>query len=134
MTTDDATDAYAAFEPEYDAQSTEVPATSGHLDRQTQPWGTHDPPRSTDTILKVRTSSRPSALAGAIAGVIRQVGQAELQAIGAGAINQAVKAIAIARSYLQEEGIDLWCVPAFIELVIDGEERTALRLVIEVQR
>ena len=59
----------------------------------------------------------------------------ELQAIGAGAINQAVKATAIARSYLQEERIDLWCIPpAFIELVIDGEERTALRLVIEVQR
>jgi stage V sporulation protein S len=62
------------------------------------------------------------------------VGQVELQAIGAGAINQAVKATAIARSYLQEERIDLWCIPAFIELVIDGEERTALRLVIEVQR
>ncbi len=58
----------------------------------------------------------------------------ELQAIGAGAINQAVKATAIARSYLQQERIDLWCIPAFIDLVIDGEERTALRLVIEVQR
>ncbi|MDQ5852843.1 MAG: stage V sporulation protein S [Chloroflexota bacterium] len=69
-----------------------------------------------------------------MAGLIRQVGQVELQAIGAGAINQAVKATAIARSYLQEERIDLWCIPAFIELVIDGEERTALRLVIEVQR
>ncbi len=66
--------------------------------------------------------------------MIRQVGQVELQAIGAGAINQAVKATAIARSYLQEERIDLWCIPAFIDLVIDGEERTALRLVIEVQR
>ncbi len=65
--------------------------------------------------------------------MIRQVGQAELQAIGAGAINQAVKAIAIARSYLEDEGIDLWCVPSFIELAIDGEERTALRFVIEVQ-
>ncbi len=65
--------------------------------------------------------------------MIRQVGQAELQAIGAGAINQAVKAIAIARSYLEDEGIDLWCVPSFIELAIDGEERTTLRFVIEVQ-
>jgi stage V sporulation protein S len=118
MTTDDATDAVHAFDPEHDAQ----------------PSGRHDPLQATATILKVRTSSRPSALAGAIAGVIRQVGQAELQAIGAGAINQAVKAIAIARSYLQEEGIDLWCVPSFIDLMIDGEERTALRLVIEVQQ
>ena len=133
MTTDDATDAYAAFEPEYDAQSTEVPTNSGQLDQQAQPWGTYDPPRAGDTILTVHTNSRPSVLAGAIAGVIRHVGQAELQAIGAGAINQAVKAIAIARSYLWDEGIDL-CVPSFLDLAIDGEERTALRLVIEVQR
>ena len=85
-------------------------------------------------MLKVRAGSRPSAVAGAIAGVIRQMGQAEVQAVGAGAINQAVKAIAIARSYLQEDGIDLWCVPSFIELVMEGEERTAVRLVIEVQQ
>ena len=57
----------------------------------------------------------------------------EIQAIGAGATNQAVKAIAIARSYLAEEGLDLWCVPSFLDILIDGDERTALRLVIEAR-
>ncbi len=82
-------------------------------------------------VLKVSTRSRPSAVAGAIAGVMRQDGRAELQAIGAGATNQAIKAIAIARSYLQDEGIDLCCVPSFIDVAIEAEERTALRLLIE---
>ena len=130
MTTDDV----PALEPEYNPQPAEAAAITGKPDWHGQPRNAPDPWQAADTILKVRTSSRPSAVAGTIAGVIRQVGQAELQAIGAGAINQAVKAIAIARSYLQDEGIDLWCVPSFIDLVIDEEERTALRLVIEVQQ
>jgi stage V sporulation protein S len=84
----------------------------------------------TDEILKVSARSRPSAVAGAIAGVVREFGRAEVQAIGAGATNQAVKATAIARDYLLETEIDVVCVPAFIDVTIDGEERTAIRLVI----
>ncbi|MEI8308710.1 MAG: stage V sporulation protein S [Chloroflexales bacterium] len=82
-------------------------------------------------VLKVSTRSRPSAVAGAIAGVIRESGAAEVQSIGAGATNQAIKAVAIARSYLSEEGIDIVCIPAFIDVAIDDEERTAIRLLIE---
>jgi stage V sporulation protein S len=82
-------------------------------------------------VLKVSTRSRPSAVAGAIAGVIRENGMAEVQSIGAGATNQAIKAVAIARSYLNEEGIDIVCVPSFIDVAIDSEERTAIRMVIE---
>ena len=82
-------------------------------------------------VLKVSTRSRPSAVAGAIAGVIRESGSAEVQSIGAGATNQAIKAVAIARSYLNEEGVDIVCVPSFIDVSIDDEERTAIRLLIE---
>lgn len=82
-------------------------------------------------VLKVSARSRPSAVAGAIAGVVREAGRAEVQAIGAGATNQAVKAVAIARDYLQETGIDVICLPAFIDVTIDDEDRTAIRLVIE---
>lgn len=82
-------------------------------------------------VLKVSTRSRPSAVAGAIAGVIREAGHAEVQSIGAGATNQAIKAVAIARSYLQEEGIDIVCIPSFIDVAIDEEERTAIRLLIK---
>jgi stage V sporulation protein S len=82
-------------------------------------------------VLKVSARSRPSAVAGAIAGVVREVGRAEVQAIGAGATNQAVKAVAIAREYLRETGIDAVCVPAFIDVTIENEDRTAIRLVIE---
>lgn len=82
-------------------------------------------------VLKVSTRSRPSAVAGAIAGVIRDSGMAEVQSIGAGATNQAIKAVAIARSYLSEEGIDIVCVPSFIDVAIEDEERTAIRLLVE---
>ncbi len=87
--------------------------------------------QSVTEVLKVSTRSRPSAVAGAIAGVIRESGMAEVQSIGAGATNQAIKAVAIARSYLAEEGIDIVCVPSFIDVAIDEEERTAIRLLIE---
>ncbi len=83
------------------------------------------------TIIKVSSQSRTSAVAGAIAGVVREHRRAEAQAIGAGAVNQAVKAVAIARGYLQEDGIDIVCIPEFTAVEIDGKERTALRLVIE---
>jgi stage V sporulation protein S len=82
-------------------------------------------------VLKVSSKSRPSAVAGAIAGVVRELGRAEVQAIGAGATNQAIKAVAIARDYLRETGIDAVCLPAFIDITIDNDDRTAIRLVIE---
>jgi stage V sporulation protein S len=87
--------------------------------------------RHSAEVLKVSTRSRPSAVAGAIAGVIRDSGVAEVQSIGAGATNQAIKAVAIARSYLSEEGIDIVCTPSFIDVAIDDEERTAIRLFVE---
>ncbi|MCA1723304.1 MAG: stage V sporulation protein S [Thermomicrobia bacterium] len=81
--------------------------------------------------MKVSSRSRPSAVAGAIAGVVRESGRAEIQSIGAGATNQAVKAVAIARDYLAETGINVICLPSFIDVVIDDEDRTALRLIVE---
>jgi stage V sporulation protein S len=83
------------------------------------------------TIIKVSSGSRTSAVAGAIAGVVRENNRADVQAIGAGAVNQAVKAVAIARGYLQEDGLDIICMPEFTTVDIDGKERTAIRLVVE---
>ncbi len=83
------------------------------------------------SIIKVSATSRTAAVAGAVAGVIRESGRAEVQAIGAGAVNQAIKAIAIARGYLLEENIDIICTPSFVEVDIEGHERTALRVVVE---
>ena len=84
-----------------------------------------------DTI-KVSAKSRSTAVAGAIAGVIREHRHAEVQAIGAGAVNQAVKAIAIARGYLERDGLDIGCVPTFVEVDVGGEERTAIKLLVDV--
>lgn len=83
------------------------------------------------SVLKVSSKSVPAKVAGAIAGAIRETGRAELQAIGAGAINQTIKAVAIARSYMAPSGADLACIPAFIDISIDGEDRTAMRFVVE---
>ncbi len=82
-------------------------------------------------VLKVSAKSSPNSVAGALAGVLREKGGAEIQAIGAGAINQAVKAIAIARGFVAPSGMDLICIPAFCDIMIDGEERTAIKLIIE---
>ncbi len=82
-------------------------------------------------VLKVSSKSSPNAVAGALAGVIREKGGVEIQAIGAGAINQAVKAVAIARGFVAPGGMDLICIPAFTETVIDGESRTAVKLIVE---
>ena len=82
-------------------------------------------------IMRVAAQSRTSSVAGAIAGVVRDYGRAEVQAIGAGAVNQALKAVITARDYLALDGIDVVCIPVFIELSIDGLERTAIRLVVE---
>ena len=82
-------------------------------------------------VLKVSSQSRPSSVAGAIAGVIREKGRVEIQAIGASAVNQAIKAVAIARGYLAPGGIDVICIPAFTDVYIENEERTAVKLIIE---
>lgn len=82
-------------------------------------------------ILKVSSKSAPNSVAGAVAGVIREAGSVELQAVGAGAANQAIKAVAIARGYLAPSGIDVVCIPAFASVIIDSEERTAIKLIVE---
>lgn len=82
-------------------------------------------------VLKVSSKSNPNSVAGALAGVIREQGAAEIQTVGAGALNQAVKAIAIARGFIAPSGMDLMCVPAFADIVINGEERTAIRILVE---
>jgi stage V sporulation protein S len=81
-------------------------------------------------VLKVATSSSPNSVAGALAGILREHNDVELQAVGAGAINQAVKAIAIARGFLAPSGYDLVFVPAFTEVEINGEGRTAIKLIV----
>ena len=82
-------------------------------------------------IIKVSATSRTSAVAGAIAGVIREHNKAEVQAIGAGAVNQAVKAMILANGYLIEEGVHIGCIPEFVDVEIDDKVRTAIKLVIE---
>ena len=82
-------------------------------------------------ILKVSAKSNPNSVAGGLAGVLREKGGAEIQAIGAGALNQAIKATAIARGFVAPGGIDLVCVPAFTDIEIEGEERTAIKLIVE---
>ena len=82
-------------------------------------------------VLKVSSRSNPNSCAGAMAGVVRQSGAVEVQVVGAGALNQAVKAIAIARGYLASSGVDLVAVPTFADIEIDGQTRTAIRLLVE---
>ncbi len=81
-------------------------------------------------LLKVSAKSNPNSVAGALAGVIRERGNAEMQAIGAGALNQAIKAVAIARGFVAPGGINLVCIPAFVDVLIDGEERTAIKIMV----
>ena len=82
-------------------------------------------------ILKVSSKSNPNSVAGALAGVVRQSGAVEMQVVGAGALNQAIKAVAIARGYVAPSGVDLCCVPTFADIEIDGQDRTAIRLLVE---
>lgn len=82
-------------------------------------------------ILKVSAQSQPKAVAGALAAVLREKSNAEVQAVGAGAVNQAVKAIAITRGFVAPNGIDLVVIPAFSEIEIEGEERTAIKFIVE---
>jgi stage V sporulation protein S len=85
-------------------------------------------------ILKVSAQSIPKSVAGALAAVLREKGSAEVQAVGAGAVNQTVKAIAIARGFVSPNGIDLVTIPSFAEIIIDGEERTAIRFIVMPRR
>ena len=82
-------------------------------------------------LIKVSANSRTSAVAGAIAGVVREHKRAEVQAIGAGAVNQAVKALVLAVGYLRNDGIEVVCVPEFADVTIDDKVRTAIKLVVE---
>jgi stage V sporulation protein S len=89
--------------------------------------------RAPNEVLKVAAASKPVLVAGAIAGVIRSQSRVELHAIGAGAVNQAIKAIAISRGHVAPAGLDLICIPSFIDLRLDGQERTGIRLLVEVR-
>ena len=83
------------------------------------------------SVLKVSAKSNPNSVAGALASVIREQGFAEMQAVGAGALNQATKAVAIARGFVAPQGIDLICIPAFTDILIEGETKTAIKLIVE---
>ena len=82
-------------------------------------------------VLKISAKSSPNSVAGAIAGLVKENGKAEMQAIGAGAINQAVKAVAIAKGFVAPSGMDLVCSPAFTEVTIDNEDKTGIKFTIE---
>lgn len=81
-------------------------------------------------ILKVSSKSNPNSVAGAIAGMIKEYGKVELQSIGAGALNQAIKSIAIARGFVAPAGYNLVCIPAFAEIEVDDTDRTAIKLIV----
>lgn len=81
--------------------------------------------------LKISTKSNPNSVAGALAAVIKDGHVAEMELVGAGALNQAIKAVAIARGFLAPSGVELVCIPSFINLIIDDEERTGIRLVVK---
>ena len=83
--------------------------------------------------LKVSSRSNPNSVAGALVAVIREQGYAEMQAVGAGALNQAIKAVAIARGFVAPSGKNLICIPAFTDIVIEGEERAAIKLIVETR-
>ncbi len=84
-------------------------------------------------ILKVSSKSKPNSVAGALANAFKERHLVEIQAVGAGALNQAIKAIAIARGYVAPTGKDLFCIPAFSDIIIDGEERTAIKLIVKAE-
>ena len=82
-------------------------------------------------ILKISAKSSPNGVAGAIAGLVKENGKVEMQAIGAGAINQAIKAVAIARGFVAPSGVELTCTQSFTEVTIDNEEKTGIRFTVE---
>lgn len=82
-------------------------------------------------LLKISTKSNPNSIAGAIAAMVKETGKVEMQLIGAGALNQAIKGVAIARGFVAPSGIDLVCIPAFAEIVVDGDSKTGLKLIVK---
>ena len=82
-------------------------------------------------MIKVKANSRTAAVAGAIAGVLRETERADVQAIGAGAVNQAVKALVLARGYMAEEGVEIVCYPEFVDVEIEGKVRTAIKFTVQ---
>ena len=85
-------------------------------------------------VLKVSSKSNPVSVAGAIAGIIREKGSVEVQGIGAGAVNQALKSVAVARGYMAPSGQDLVCIPAFVAVEVNGEPKTAMKLTVELRK
>ena len=85
-------------------------------------------------VLKISSKSNPNSVAVAIAGLVKETRKAEMQAIGAGALNQAKKAVAIARGFVAPSGVDLICIPAFAEVQVEGEDRTGINLIIESRK
>ena len=83
--------------------------------------------------LKVSSKSNPNSIAGALANVLRDTGSVEIQAVGAGALNQAIKGVIIARGFMAPSGKNIVCIPSFREVMIEGEERTAIKLLIETK-
>lgn len=85
-------------------------------------------------ILKISSKSNPNSVAGAIAGGLQENKRIELQAIGAGAVNQSMKAIAIARSFVAASGVDLLCIPAFCTVIVENEEKTGMKFIIKEEK
>ena len=85
-------------------------------------------------VLKISSKSNPNSVAGAIAGLVKESTRAEMQAIGAGALNQAIKAVAIARGFVAPSGVDLVCIPAFAEVQVEGEDRTGIKIIKEKKK
>ena len=110
--------------------STDVHGSNGFRQATLQGKTMHDKTDKSE-IIKVSAQSRSTAVAGAIAGIIREHGRVDVQAIGAGAVNQAMKAAAIARGYLLLDGINAIIIPSFSDVIIEGAERTAVRMSIE---
>ena len=85
-------------------------------------------------ILKVSNNSNPNSVAGAIAGLIKESNKVEIQAVGAGAVNQSIKAVAIARGFVAPSGVDLICIPAFTEVEIEDEKKTGIKLIVKEEK
>ena len=85
-------------------------------------------------VLKVSAKSNPVSVAGAIAGVVREFGRVEIQGIGAGAVNQALKSVAVARGYMAPSGQGLVCIPSFTTVEVNNETKTALKLLVEIRK
>ena len=96
-----------------------------------QPIGRQFIGGKTMEVLRVSSKSEPKSVAGAIAAILRNGETVEINAIGAAAVNQVVKSVAVARGYVTPNGIDLVCVPAFSQLEVDGKEKTSIKFIVE---